>query len=354
MTEITMLELDLIDQNPGQPRKRFTGIEELSVSIRDHGLQQPIVVRPKDGRYEIVAGERRFMACRLLGRKTVETIIRELGDAEAYELTIIENAQRKDLSPMEEAEAFKRLQEAGYTQQRIADMVGKTQSYVAHKLRLLSLPDFLTVYLRLGVLTENHVRQIARLKGIYPPGLMREFNGEREPWELWEPKDGEDAGVLLYILRPEDHVPPFKAGPEQMESCRLFLEYVSKHNGRLPQWEVAACWWAAIASTTEVSVSDLTTAMNRWEERYRDAMAVYHSGVLEIIRKNQEDGERLYWGFRGDVKQSGSLELDLKDEAVEDWHYMNLRAFHEKGSYVLPTCYQTESTERLRTEEAKE
>lgn len=135
------INIKKINPNHEQPRETFDGINELAESIREKGLLEPILVRPKGERYEIIHGERRWKAVKKLGWESIEANIREATDKEAFELSLIENIQRKDLNPIEEAKAFKKLQEDGYTQAKIGGVINKSQQYVADRLTLLNLPD---------------------------------------------------------------------------------------------------------------------------------------------------------------------------------------------------------------------
>jgi len=161
------IPIDQIDPNPAQPRKRFEGLDELAASIRDKGLLESIMVRPVGGRYQIIHGERRWRACRMAGFTEVEVVVREADDAEAYELALIENLQRADLSPIEEAKAFAGLCEAGWTQQRVADLIGKSQQYVASRLVLLRLPERVQDLLTTRVVSPSHGEVLA---GVRDPG----------------------------------------------------------------------------------------------------------------------------------------------------------------------------------------
>lgn len=147
-----------------QPRTEFdaTSLKELSDSIAKSGIIQPIVVRHKfAGEYEIIAGERRWRAAKLLNLDTVPVIIKRLADKEVFELAIIENVQRKDLNPLEEAYAYRRLLgEFGYTQDDLARTVGKSRSHIANLLRLLSLPEKVKTLLTEGKLTMSHARTL--------------------------------------------------------------------------------------------------------------------------------------------------------------------------------------------------
>jgi ParB family chromosome partitioning protein len=157
--------LAIDDLRPGryQPRKYFNDIElgELSDSIRQHGIMQPLIVRNIDGGYEIIAGERRWRAARLAGLMEVPVIIKELDDQTALELALIENIQREDLNPLEEAEGYQRLlDEFGYTQEQLAQVVGKSRSHVANLLRLLQLPTDVRHMVEDGRLSMGHARAL--------------------------------------------------------------------------------------------------------------------------------------------------------------------------------------------------
>jgi ParB family transcriptional regulator, chromosome partitioning protein len=161
-----MLPIEAIRPSPFQPRRRFAEAEldGLALSIREKGIVQPLLVRPiADGAadFELVAGERRWRAAQRVGLHEVPVIIRQLGDAEALEIALVENLQREDLSPLEEAEAYSRLtREFGHGQAGIAEAVGKSRSHVANMLRLLSLPAPVRRSLEEGALSAGHARAL--------------------------------------------------------------------------------------------------------------------------------------------------------------------------------------------------
>lgn len=160
---IAEMDIETIVPNPGQPRIHFDEekLKELSDSIKSHGIIQPIVVSRKDGRFEIVAGERRYQAAKLAGLKTVPAIVREVTEQEKLELAIIENVQRHDLNPIEEARSFQKLSdEFDLTQEEVAAKLGKSRSAVANKLRLLALPVEIQKALMDGRITEGHAKAI--------------------------------------------------------------------------------------------------------------------------------------------------------------------------------------------------
>ena len=158
---------DKIFPNPDQPRKNFdeAALYELAASVKEHGILQPLTVRMRDNdSYEIVAGERRFRAAKLVGLKEIPCIVRQYSDEQAYVLSVIENIQRNNLTYFEEAASYERLiSEFCFTQEKLAKRLGKTQSAVANKLRLLRIEPALRAYFTDNNLTERHARCILKL-----------------------------------------------------------------------------------------------------------------------------------------------------------------------------------------------
>ena len=158
------LKISELEPNRNQPRKEFDekALTELAESIREHGLIQPILVRPLiGGGYQIVAGERRYRACRMAGLTEVPVTIRELTDEETMELALIENLQRENLNPFEEALGYKSLMdEYSFSQEQVAKAVGKSRSAVANTLRLLNLPEEVTALVKDGKLSAGHARAL--------------------------------------------------------------------------------------------------------------------------------------------------------------------------------------------------
>jgi ParB family chromosome partitioning protein len=169
------LPIELIKANPNNPRKHFAEeeLEDLARSIREKGLLQPIMVRPlPSGEHEIVAGERRWRAAQRAGVHEVPVIVKELTDSEALEIALIENIQRSDLNPLEEARAYSQLLERfSYTQQQLADAIGKSRSHVANTLRLLNLPETVRQQIEDGKLSAGHARTLV---GSESPGELAE------------------------------------------------------------------------------------------------------------------------------------------------------------------------------------
>ena len=169
-----------ISANPRQPRRVFNeeALQELRESISARGVLQPILVRPiGSGRYEIVAGERRWRVAQSLGFHDIPTIVRELNEGEALEIGIVENVQRADLNAIEEAVSYRRLiDEFGHTQDAVGQIVGKSRSHVANLLRLLELPEAVRSAVEDGAITMGHAR--ALLAAPEPITLMREVIGK--------------------------------------------------------------------------------------------------------------------------------------------------------------------------------
>lgn len=166
---IKELEISTIKTNPFQPRKYFDPIqlEELAKSIKQYGVIQPIIVRKLDNNYELVAGERRLRASLSIGLKTIPAIIRELSNKEIAEIAMIENLQREDLNFFEEAEGYRSLiDEFSLTQEEVAKKVGKSQSTIANKLRLLKLPDIVKENITTEFITERHARALLKLNNV--------------------------------------------------------------------------------------------------------------------------------------------------------------------------------------------
>lgn len=162
------VSLDSIIPNPHQPRRSFeqSALEELAQSIAQHGLLQPIVVRPHLGHYQLVAGERRFRAAKIAGMTTIPAVIMELTDRQLAEIALVENLQREDLNPLEEASAYAKLiEEFNLTQEAVATRIGKSRSAIANTLRLLNLSPPVQAMVAEGRLSSGHARTLLSLSG---------------------------------------------------------------------------------------------------------------------------------------------------------------------------------------------
>ena len=166
--EYFLCPIERIQHQPGQPRQYFdeAHLEELAASIREQGVVQPLLVRPgRDGTFVLVAGERRWRAAQRAGLHEVPVVIRSLSDRQAFEAALVENLQREDLNPIEEAEAYRRLvDEHGYTQEQLAERLGRDRSTVANSLRLLRAPEPVRQGLISGALSPGHARALLALE----------------------------------------------------------------------------------------------------------------------------------------------------------------------------------------------
>ena len=159
----TKVAVEDVIPNPDQPRTYFneTELEELADSIKEHGVLQPLIVREKEDKYEIIAGERRYQAAKIAGLEEVPVIIKDVDDQTMLEMALIENLQRSDLNPIEEAKGYKQLlQTSGMTQEELARTVSKSRSSITNSLRLLDLPEEIQQMLYEGKLTAGHARAI--------------------------------------------------------------------------------------------------------------------------------------------------------------------------------------------------
>ncbi|MGI6467701.1 MAG: ParB/RepB/Spo0J family partition protein [Syntrophomonadaceae bacterium] len=164
--QIVNLEIEQLVPRQGQPRTRFDEdtLQELAESIKSQGLLQPLLVRPKGNQYEIIAGERRFRAARLAGLEMLPVVIKDIADHQAAEISLVENIQREDLNAVEEARAYRHLMDKyGYTQEKVAAIVGKSRAHVANTMRILSLPQEILQMIEAGQLTAGHARTLLTL-----------------------------------------------------------------------------------------------------------------------------------------------------------------------------------------------
>lgn len=176
--EVIEVNINDIEPNLNQPRKKFDDnkLQELAMSIKSHGLVQPVVVKKEGSRYRIIAGERRWRSAKIAGLKKINVIVKELSEQEVIEVALIENIQREDLNPIEEGEAYSLLiKDFGLSQEKIALLVGKSRPAVANTLRLLGLPDYAKAAIVDGLISEGHGRA---LLGVNEPDLFRKVFDE--------------------------------------------------------------------------------------------------------------------------------------------------------------------------------
>lgn len=207
------LPVDAISPNPKQPRKAFDdkALHDLSVSLSQTGVLQPVVVRRVGDGYQLIVGERRWRAAKLAGITRIPAVIREATDAQSLELALVENLLREDLNPIEEAEAYQRLlAEFGWTQEELAKRVARDRSSIANCLRLLKLPDLIQADLRAGRLTMGHARALLSLDSPAEQLKLRE-QILAHSWSVRATEEGVQAKRVRPVRRPGRRSPELVA-----------------------------------------------------------------------------------------------------------------------------------------------
>jgi ParB/RepB/Spo0J family partition protein len=338
------LKLTLIDPDPDQPRQYLdpVALAELADSMRANGQAVAILVRPVGDRFMIIHGERRVRAAQTLGWDAIRADVRATDPDGARWLALVENVQRADLSPMEEARAYQRRLDQGMTQDQIAQRIGKTRTYIAQKVRLLTLPEPLTLFLDRGALSEGHLRQLLRLKALFGPDLEHDFGHtitanfhetlpEDGAWLVmgpilldtlkpyavppfrfqWLTADLADVGPI-YVRRPDDFKRCLETAAAVLPvACRALYGYLYAGEGKRPQWEMTACWWAALATVFGLSVAELHEWIDAFEHYVNSALAVF-----PLYFPSGDTGFRRVceWFFRGE--DSGVMDSYLSDIAA--------------------------------------
>lgn len=221
------LEIDLIEANPLQPRGLITpeSLAELAESIRSHGILEPLVLAKTPAGYQIVAGERRWRAAKLVGLKKVPVVVKETTPQGMLEMAIVENVQRVDLNPLERAQAYKRLMdEFSLSNSEIAERVSKSPSYISNTIRLLTLPDALKDALMSGQTTEGHVRALSSLED---PHLIIE--GYKEV--LHKNLSVRGTEELVRRMRSRNNIGPRRSAV--VDSMRIISEEIDQIEGNL-------------------------------------------------------------------------------------------------------------------------
>lgn len=219
---VHQLPIGSIDVNKAQPRKTFHNetIASLAESIKANGMLQPITVRKVGQRYEIVAGERRFRACRLLKMQTIPAIVKELSPRQVCELSLIENLQREDLNPIEEAAAIQALmEEFQLTQQEVSQRIGASRPAIANAVRLLKLPDPVKRMIASGAISAGHGRAFAALEDETLMTVLAE-KCAKEGWSVREAERQAAAAGKKRPVRQKIRIPEFERIEEKM---RLYM-----------------------------------------------------------------------------------------------------------------------------------
>jgi ParB family chromosome partitioning protein len=246
-----LVPIENITRNPRNPRRHFDDgeLQDLASSIRQHGIVQPVVTRTlADGQYEIIAGERRWRAAQLAGLVEVPVIVRNVDDRTALEIAIVENVQRSDLNPLEEALGYEQLiAEHGYTQNDLGDIIGKSRSHVANSLRLLKLPSPVRDMLSSGTLSAGHARALiptsdptALAKAVVAKGMsvrdaerlaQNDIRSQNEPQASAKPEKDSDTVALERTLTDSlglEVTINHKGGPGQIRISYKTLEQLEE------------------------------------------------------------------------------------------------------------------------------
>jgi ParB/RepB/Spo0J family partition protein len=315
------IPLHLIDPDPDQPRKHFdpAALAELAQSMRANGLAVPILVRPTGERYTIVHGERRWRAAQQLHWPGIAADVREVDADTARWLALVENVQRADLAPIEEARAFEARLASGLTQQALGERLGKSQSYVAQKLRLLTLPEPLHLLLARRIITEGHARQLLRLREWYHGILLDVMHDAPGLADAGDWRDDDEIVLLCATLgsRPMGPVggiraadPPVHAG--LVAAARALLTSFEQDPTPRPLWELAAFWWGCLAAAHSVSVADLQHGLNVWHEHWLTTV-LWRVGVLPVVEKTRPadpERHREWWAFHADARHMRMPQAD--------------------------------------------
>lgn len=236
------VDVNLLFPSPFQPRKDFDeeALNALVESVKEKGILQPLLVRKKNGRFEIIAGERRWRASKLAGLQTVPVIVKDMDDKEVLEVALVENLLRENLSAIEEAEGFQRLiDEFSHTQEALAQIVGKSRSHVANTLRLLNLPDSVKDLVREGTLSAGHARALVGLdnaetlaKQIVAKDLnvrqVEELVAKQKKPEVKEPKKAKDEDIVEIEKDLNKNLGlRIKISPSKQGGGKVVLQYAS-------------------------------------------------------------------------------------------------------------------------------
>ena len=304
--------LSEIDRDPEQPRQHFDAgaLQELADSLAATGQAVAITVRPVGDRYVIVQGERRYRAAQLLGWPTIRAEVQAIDAGAAQWLTLVENLQRADLTPIEEANAYQKLIAAGATQTEIAKRIGKTQSYIAQKLRLLKMPAHLCVYVN-GKLTEGHARQLLRLEGIYAGDVRRRFNPTERVCYC---ESTDDLKLFFMIIHPLEYPVCTMRYPQlHADAVEAFARVVAEYDYAPPAWQVCALWFAAAAADRGWSVSVLNQQINSFRDLLYAAIVSLHGHGLDHSDKRTA---LLYWSYAADLHHATQTPVDKLPESL--------------------------------------
>jgi ParB family chromosome partitioning protein len=264
------IDVERITPNPEQPRLVFdeTSLEELAASIREHGVLQPILVRPlEDGEFQLIAGERRWRASKAAGLPTIPALVEEIDDDTALEISIIENLQREDLSPLDEASMYDRMvREHGYSVRRLAQKLGKDKGYLENRLRLADAPEEIRELVSLRKDTLSHAYELMKVED---PKKRRRLAGQVARGEL-----------TLIRLRDKIEGRPVRSAPEQVDVER---EMPAPDPTDAMADEAEAAWTGVPREAAAITDDSLVEAKQHLTEAVESLLAVLQA--REVIRE---------------------------------------------------------------------
>ena len=231
-----MIPIDSISPNPMQPRRRFNeeSLEELAASLKEHGLVQPIIVRPKGTGYEILVGERRWRAAQLAGAKSIPAVIRDAEASECLQIALVENLHRDDLNGIEEATAFRQLiEDFGLSQDEVAQKVGKSRSAVANSQRLLQLPVEVQATIVAEEITPGHARALLACRATLSGGAAAANHRETCPYGRRRRSRGRDSSAAATPRRGKAAVPGRIRGAHIREPRHEGEGHAGKRKGKI-------------------------------------------------------------------------------------------------------------------------
>ena len=263
---VRIIPLDRIESNPEQPRLAFNEetLQELSASIREHGVLQPILVRPLEGnRFQLIAGERRWRASKLAGVDSIPALIEDIDDDTALEISIIENLQREDISPLDEAAMYDRMvRDHGYSIRKLADKLGKDKGYLENRLRLADAPDEIRQLVSLRKDTLSHAYELMKVD---------------DPKKRKRLADQVAAGQLT-LIKLREKIEGRRARPRDLNTERAFVpEEAPEINGN---GSVQEAEWTAPESEIELTDDSLVNARHQLAEAVEDLVGVLRSPNL--------------------------------------------------------------------------
>jgi ParB family chromosome partitioning protein len=267
------IDVERITPNPEQPRLAFdeTSLEELAASIREHGVLQPILVRPlDDGEFQLIAGERRWRASKAAGLATVPALVEEIDDDTALEISIIENLQREDLSPLDEASMYDRMvREHGYSVRRLAQKLGKDKGYLENRLRLADAPADVRELVSLRKDTLSHAYELLKVED---PKKRRKLAGQVARGEL-----------TLIKLRDKIEGRPARSAPEQVDVDGEQAPARSTEPGDEMTDEAEAAWTGVRREAAAITDDSLVNAKQQLTEAVESLLSVLQA--REVIRE---------------------------------------------------------------------